>query len=124
MSILSDIADHLENSGLGTVGTDIFYSYAPGDINTGIFVLDTGGPKPDEDIPTKHPTFQCFIRAADYDTGKTKLEAVRDLLHRVQNTTIGNSFFYHILAMSEGGHIGRSENGHDEFSINFQVLTR
>lgn len=124
MSLISDIATYLQTEGVGTLATDIFYSYMPADVNTGVCVLDTGGPTPNPDVPLKNPTFQVFVRAADYDTGKTKLDAVREALHRVQNETIGSYYFYYILASSEGGAIGRNQAGKDEFSINFETLTR
>lgn len=124
MSVISDIAQYLDDQGLGTVATDIFYSYAPANLDNGIFVLDTTGPTPDRYLPTKRPSFQIFIRAADYDTGRTKFDAVRNLLHRIDNTTIGSYYFYYIMAVSEGGSIGRNEAGQDEFSISFETLIR
>lgn len=124
MSVLSDLADYLEDNGLGTVGTDIFYSYAPGTVAPGIFVLDDSGLQPGKYVPTKKPGFQVFIRAVDYDTGNTKLESVRSLLHNVRNTLVGSTYFYYILARANGGSIGRNEAGHDEFSINFDSEIR
>lgn len=121
--MIDDIADYLEDQGRGTVGTSIFVGYMPPDIN-GIAVLDTGGSQPDKYIPTKEPTFQIFIRSTNYDTGKTLLEAVRSDLHRKANITLGETFFYFILALSEGGHLGREENGKDIFSMNFQARLR
>lgn len=123
-TLIGDIADYLVTKGLGTVGTNIFASYMPDSVDTGICVLDTGGVMPDPDLPTKSPTFQIFIRGADYETGKAKVNAVRTTLHQVANTTIGSIYFYYILAQSEGGHIGRNERGLDEFSMNFICLTR
>jgi len=122
--LLDDIAQKLTDSGVGTIGTNIFKSYMPDTVDTGICVLDTGGPMPDKELPTKSPTFQVFIRAADYITGRAKLDAVRSALHQTKNTTLGNTFFYYISAQSGGGHIGRNERGLDEFSINFICLTR
>lgn len=125
MSLLDDVAAYLEDEGLGTVGDDIFKSYMPETNNGTIMaVLDTGGPKPDSYLPTKEPTFQVYIRANSYTSGKTTLDAVRTALHQVANQTIGSTYFYFILAISEGGHVGRTENGKDEFSINFQCRTR
>lgn len=124
MSVISDIAQYLEDEGLGTLATDIFFSYVPGDLTSGLVVLDTGGPQPDPDIPTKNPTFQVFIRATDYSTGKALLDSTRSSLHRISNQTIGSTYFYYILATSEGGHIGLNDAGQDEFSINFQTLIR
>lgn len=122
--LLDDIAQFLVDNSIGTIGTDIFKSYMPDAADAGVCVLDTGGPQPDKELPTKSPTFQIFIRAADYITGRAKLDAVRTALHQVKNQNIGNTFFYYILAQSEGGHIGRNERGIDEFSINFICLTR
>ncbi len=122
--LIDDIAQYLVDSGIGTIGTDIFKSYMPDAVDTGLAVLDTGGPQPDKELPTKSPTFQIFIRGADYITGRALLDSVRTALHQVKNTTIGNTFFYYMLAQSEGGHIGRNERGLDEFSINFVCLTR
>lgn len=120
--LIEDIANYLEDQGRGTVATNIFVGYMPPDVN-GIAVLDTGGMQPDKYIPTKDPTFQVFIRSSDYDTGKTLLEAVRSDLHRKANITLGSTFFYFVLALSEGGHLGRDENGKDLFSINFHCKT-
>lgn len=128
MVLVKEIALYLQSQGIGTVGTDLFYSYNP-DIASSpmIAVLDTGGLQPSKDIPTKHPTFQVFIRASTYVAGKTKLDAVRSALHQFRNQLIpggGSTFFYYIFAQSEGGHIGRNEQGMDEFSINFEAYTR
>lgn len=122
--ILDDLAAYMQTNSIGTLGTDLFKSYMPDAVDTGVCILDTGGPMPDKDLPTKKPTFQVFVRGATYILGRAKLDAVRALLHQVGNTTIGGTYFYYILAQSEGGHIGRNERGLDEFSINFICLTR
>lgn len=124
MSLISDIATYLQTNGIGTVGTDIFYSYMPADVGACVVVLDTGGAQPNPDLPTKEPTFQIYLQNVDYDTGKAKLDAIRALLHQKANITIGSTYFYFILAVSEGGHLGRNAEGDDEFSMNFHCRTR
>lgn len=125
MAIIDDIADYLESEGIGTVGDSIFKSYLPETANGVILaVLDTGGMAPDHYLPTHVPTFQIYIRASGYSAGKSTLDAVRAALHRLTNETVGDTYFYYIFAISEGGHVGRSESGEDEFSINFQCKTR
>lgn len=122
--MIDDIATKLQSEGIGTIGTNIFKSYLPETVDTGLVVLDTGGAQPDPYLPTKEPTFQIFIRAEDYATGRQMMDDVRTALHQTKNTTLGNTYFYFILAISEGGHIGRNEVGRDEFSINFRARTR
>lgn len=128
MVLIKQIALYLQSQSVGTLGTDLFYSYNPDTSSLPIVaVIDTGGIQPSKDVPTKHPTFQVFIRAADYVTGKTKLDAVRSALHQTRNQVLaggGDTYFYYIFALSEGGHIGRNEAGMDEFSINFEALIR
>lgn len=124
MSLIADIAQYLEDQGVGTLATDIFIGFAPDAGDTVIAVLDTGGLKPDNYLPTKEPTFQVFIRAATYEAGKTLLDTVRSALHRKFNATIGSTYVYFIEALSEGGNIGRNDRGLDEFSINFHCKTR
>lgn len=126
MSLISDIADYLATQGLGTVGTDIFFSYLPDAGDNILAVLDTGGVQPDIYIPTKDPTFQIFIRSSTYSAGRTKMDSVRTALHNKYNTTIGSYYFYFIQANSEGGHLGRNPDtrGLDEFSMNFHAHTR
>lgn len=124
--LISEVAAYLQTQGIGTLNTDLFYAYLPGDIDDGIAVIDTGGMLPDEDLPTKEPTFQVLIRSSSYAAGKAKMDLVRSALHQVKNSILGTGtiYFYFILAMAEGGHIGRNESGLDEFSINFRARTR
>lgn len=124
--IISDIADYLATQSLGTCGTNIFKGYLPDSVNECMAVLDTGGLEPDSYLPTKVPTFQVFIRSASYTLGKTKQEAVRTALHRLTNTTLGDNYYFYVLAISEGGHIGKGmqSRGLDEFSMNFRALIR
>lgn len=124
MSLISDIATQLATAGVGTVATDIFYSSAPDSPAALVAVLDTGGAEPDKYLPTKEPTFQVYVRSSSYALGKAKLDAIRTALHQKANVTYGLTYFYFILAMAEGGHIGKDEQGRDEFTINFRCRTR
>ncbi len=126
MAFIDDIATYLQTNGIGTIGTDLFKGYLPDtESGTHIGVYDTGGPAPDVDLTSlKNPTMQILVRSNSYSAGKTKIEAIRNLLHGVINTTIGSTFVLFMNAQSEGGHIGRNQRGQDEFSINFIARTR
>lgn len=126
MSLVTDVATYLEANAVGTIGTNLFYSYSADPDTAMVAVLDTGGAQPNPDIPVYHPTFQVFIRSTTYAAGKAKLDTIRGLLHRQANLQLvtGGVYFYYILAQSSGGHIGRNESGKNEFSINFSCFTR
>lgn len=126
MILIEQVAQVLSNAGLGTIGVDIFLGYQPETPDSCIVVNNTGGVKPSIDIPNKMPTFQVVIRNVDYETGESILATVRATLHQHQNAVLvsGQTYFYYIFLISEGGHIGRDANGRDEFSVNFQCKTR
>lgn len=124
MTLLEEIATYLQTNGIGTLASDLFFSYLPADVCPCVAVIDTGGMPPDIDLPTKEPTFQIFIRSTSYELGKAKLDAIRALLHQKRGGTLTTTYYYYIYALAEGGHIGVNEAGQDEFSINFKILTR
>lgn len=126
-NLITEVAQHLHNQGIGVLGTSLFRNYLPDrDSSFAISVIDTGGVEPDIDLPTKEPTFQIYIYATTYSVGKAKLTLVRSALHQKYNTQLvpdGNFYFY-INAISEGGYLGRDEKGRDLFSMNFRTLIR
>jgi small basic protein len=126
-SLIDDVAQYLQDQGIGTIATDLFKANMPDSPDDAIVVLATGGTVPDPYLPTASPTFQVYIRSSSYTAGDAKLQAVRAALHRQFNRLLVNTssiYFYKILAVSEGGHLGRDENKRETFSINFQCLTR
>lgn len=125
MNIIADIAEYLEDEGLGTVGDDIYIAYLPETGTNQMGIFDTGGTQPDpylKDITT--PTFQVFIRATSYLNGKNLLDSVREALHTQSGLQTDNFYFYYILATSEGGNLGTNDTGQYEFSINFHCKVR
>ena len=124
MSMLSDLAAQLAVAGVGTVGTNVFYSTTPDSPDALVSVLDTGGPEQDKYLPLYDKTFQIYIRSTTHALGEAKLLAVRNALHQKAGVTYGSTFFHFILAISAGGHIGRDEKGRDEFTINFRCKIR
>jgi hypothetical protein len=125
MSLIDDVADYLEDNGIGVVASSLFVSYLPESPDTCYAIFDTGGFAPDgEIVGMSNPTFQITVRDVSFGSGRNKLEAVKDCLHALRNTQVGDTYFWYILALQEGGHIGRDENGRDEFSINFRAKIR
>jgi hypothetical protein len=122
--MLDDLASYLQTQGVGTVGTDIFKSRQPKTPNACVTLYDTGGAEQDKDLPIEDATMQVLVRSTTFALGRAKVDAIQSALHRVTNTTIGNNYYYFILAISRGGHIGINETGLDEFSINFRIKIR
>ena len=83
MSVLEDAADHLEDNGLGTVGTDIFLSVLPQspDVCTALFEYAGSAPKETMGTMLARPRLQVVCRAGrdDYPTAR---DAALDALAR------------------------------------------
>lgn len=126
MILIEQVGQYLEDQGVGTVGTNIFLGYQPETPDNCVAVILTAGSTPSIDIPTKEPRFQILIRNTNHETGNNKLNTIRDLLHQFKNSELvsGQTYFYYIFAVNEGGTIGRDPNGRDEWSINFYTKTR
>jgi hypothetical protein len=127
MTIIEQVAQYLEDNSVGTVGTDIFLGFHPDSPNNSIAILDTGGATPDIDLTDiQSPTFQIIVRNTDHETGKTKVDTIRGLLHNKYNSTLisGQNYFYSINLVAEGGHVGRDNVNRDMFSMNFLAKLR
>lgn len=124
MEYLDDIADYLQSLGIGTVATDIFVSYLPDSPTNAVGLTDETGEEPDHDLPTDSPNFQVTVRNQNVTGGRAKLRAIRNALEPTSMKQIGSTFFMYILAMNEGGHVGRDDTGRDIFTMSFRCKVR
>lgn len=127
MALIQDIAQKLQDDGVGTRGTDIFLGQDPdnADIPTNVIIIyEESGLAPSVDLPEQRPTFQVYVRNSSYLTGRAKIEAVYDSLHQTLGETVGGTYFYNIFAQGAPGHIGRDGHGRNEFTLNFRAHTR
>lgn len=130
-TMIEDVQTYLQDNGLinGETGWGSFLGFTPDDPDQQVNVFDTGGPGPDPELfdadggMIQTRTFQIYVRTDKsddaYADGRKKLNAVINLLHRVRHQQIHGTYFDWIMANSAGGHIGRSEDGRDEFTANF-----
>lgn len=125
--IVDDVKEYLnDNITSLTKATNLFVGYMPDEVDDVVVVYNTGGAEPNKYIPTADPTFQVMIRNTDYVTGEELMDSITDELHQLTNQalTSGGAYFYNIMLMGEGSHIGQDESGRHEFSINFICHTR
>lgn len=113
-----DFATYLADNGIGTLGTDVFYSNQP-DNDSCVTVMDTGGLEPNRYLPHADATFQVLVRDTHYDDAVTTAETIVSLLNDNNHVTIGDNYHYFIFLLTEPTSIGRDAKGRDEISINF-----
>lgn len=127
---LNELASYLEDQGVGTydadAGRNIFTGEHPADPDNCVSLigLPSGSLGQSRDIPElQFPRFQAIVRNASYDTGSTKLQAVRTALHGKLEDDLGLTSWrvLRLHADQEGGPIGDDGQGRFEFSINFSA---
>lgn len=87
-TIADQLAEYLEDNGVGTIGADsgaggvgIYVTKLPDTPDEAVGILDTGGSPSSMHEPTKSVTFQIVVRSENYETGMTRANTIRDLLH-------------------------------------------
>lgn len=121
MNLYQQVITYLEEQGVGTKGTDLFYSQMTDSPVNQIVVLATGGAEPDRYLPTADPTFQILVRNKTYTTGQSKIDAIITALHQKANLELVDSedYFYYIFLMGEPEHLMKDEKGRHIWSMNF-----
>lgn len=118
----SDFADLLERLGLGTVGTDIFIGQLPAETN-GIYIVRVAGTM-NNYLPTQETVIDVYVQNISSSTAATKIENVKNALHRHLETEIGTSHIFSILALGDIEDFGRDQDYGKMYKITIQVIHR
>jgi hypothetical protein len=100
----------------------------PADVDNCVVLIETGGVEADKQLTDiKRPTVQIMVRNTSYETARTKIETIRDLLHGVKDTVIlktGGIDVMNIFAMQEPTHLSTDDNERKIFVCNFVIRYR
>ena len=123
MTLVVDIATILASVGIGTTGTDLFYSQMPPSPDDSVCAYQyAGSPSLPEGI--SQPGVQVRIRNSDYVTGAAKAKAVHDALHGYANTLLNGTYYLQIFANQYPEALGVDDNDRHIFVVNFRVMMR
>ena len=124
------IAQILENDGVGTFATDIFLSKEPESPDNCVTVYNTGG-FPDDCLDTANRsralyTFQVRVRNNDYLTAHSKMEAVRASLEKKLPTLTDSSgtMYFHCWMTSLPTDLQRDTKNRVILTANFACMRR
>lgn len=120
--LIDDLATYLQTNSVGTLGSSLFIGNMPDGTDNCVMVDVTGGVAPSKDVPIMQPTVQCLVRNTSFETGLTKIKAVRDLLHRLNDGNTLKSGGVDVMscfAMQEPTHLGKDTNERHIFTCNF-----
>lgn len=126
MSLASDIAGYLADSGIGTLGGNedwsVYYGEQPAKPDNVVTVYQTGGAMGNPDARMYDPTIMVRVRARGHDDGNDKAEAVRDLLILPTARVIGDWLYTGFWLVSDVAKVGKDDNNRTEFTVNFRLM--
>lgn len=118
-----DIADLLSDSTInaGTLGANLFVGEEPAQPINCVSVFDTGGFDSDAEYDYQRPTVMVRVRNVRYNTGYSLAKRIRDGLHGLSNIEINDSRIIGVWLMGDINGIGKDNNQHQIFTINFRL---
>lgn len=129
--MLQDIAAYLQTKGLGTLGTDLFYSSEPASPDTCTTLYEYSGEPPDLLTGAEFPGLQVRSRAPDWSTARSTLKSIQDALQAIGNEfsdvspegiTINGTYYAAIIAKGGAIPLGEDESGRVLVVQNYTVM--
>jgi len=124
MKIIDQIADLLEDQGIGTVGTSIFTGELPNDGNNIVSLVSSPSPEPNKSIPYYTQNFDVWARYSDYDDGNAKLQSIFDIIHQREDFDLTDFHCYLSYAVGMIDDMGRDAERRHLFKVSFAVVYR
>ena len=122
--ILREIATLLQQSGIGTVGTNIFIGQLPAKVENAIMLVAVPSPEPDKDTGIEYQNFEVWSRYKEYSDGYDKLQAVFDLLNRRDDYYLPSYEMYFTHALGRIEDLDRDIEGRKLLKLSFRVIYR
>lgn len=123
-SVARDIAQMLEDNGVGVFGTDLFVGREPASPPNAITVYDTGGGDPFPGVSSDNPSVQVRVRNASYLDGWDKAITVKDALFGIGHVTVNGRLFQSVWMTGDINPIGRDDNDRIRFTLNFSMFAQ
>ena len=120
--LMRDIAQILQNNGIGVLGTDIFLGQLPVSPDNCMALFEYAGEPPDLHSNVEYPGLQVLVRSGNYESGRSKIEQIRSVLHGLNEITVDNHRYLLIRANQSPEFLERDENNRAVFVCNFRVI--
>ena len=118
--MLEDIAEYLEDGGIGTLGTDILLASEPTAPDNCITLYEYAGGPPSLLAELENPGLQVRVRNTSWYNARVKLESIKTLLQKIGNEfdeefaggiTINSTFYAKIFPTAGITPLGEDEKG-------------
>lgn len=125
--ILNDMAQILQNNGLGVVSSDLFYARMPDQPDDAVCLYEYAGRAPTyvhSGLSYTSPGLQVVVRSKSYATAKAKIENIFTVLQGLTNITVGDKTYLRVDPQQSPFPMGPDENERHRLAVNFNVGVR
>lgn len=127
--MLEEVGGYLEDQLVGTVGTDIYYSFMPDTPDVSISLYEapsddsvhTFGQGTDAFADSLSLQIRARCSANDYPSGRNKIELAIRALDKLANVTLDGAYYYRIQKSSGPFVIDKDSQDRQILAANFDV---
>lgn len=122
--LIREIAQLMQQWGVGTVGTDIFIGELPQGITEGLLMIYAPSPNPHAYIDTEYVIIDFWYRAPGTSEALKKLRDIYNLLHRRHHYTTTNWLVEFSQAIGNINDVDRDREGGKLLRLSIQFICR
>lgn len=120
--LVRDIAQLLQNAGVGTLGVDIFLGQLPASPDNVVAIFEYTGEPPELHSNIEFPSVQVLVRDNGYNAGRLRIGQAQSTLHGVHETLVNGKRYLLIKANQSPAFLERDGNNRVIFIINFTIF--
>lgn len=121
--ITQEIAQYLSQSGIGTLGEDIYLGESPEDSQDNIvWIIPTVSPKPRIDATVYDQFIDVWVRDVSWSTGHARAQEIVDNLHQKEHWETDSYYIYFSRLNGTIQDLDRDVNRRKLYLMNFGVL--
>lgn len=122
--IEKEIADYLEDGGIGTVGSDIYVGELPEDPANAILVVSAPSGTQEMYFDVRNITIDFWVRNKKTDSANSKIQEIFDTLHIGQNYDLENYHIYFSHAVSNIEDLDKDSIGRKLLKLSIRFIYR
>ena len=126
--LVKDIAQHLDDLEVGTLGTDIFVGELPflndsgAKVSAGLYVANVAGQGKEQYLNTIHEQLEFWALGMQYEAAYDKIEEVRNQLASKQNYELTDSYVYFSEEVTSIADMGRTADGMKMYKLTLNFI--
>jgi hypothetical protein len=122
--IIEDVAQYIQDSGLGTINTDIFIGELQAEKNDCVSLVYQISPEPYKTIDVYEQDIEFWSKNKNSQQAYEKLLSIMNLIHQGQNYKLGDYHIYYSYCIGTINDQDRDTNRNKMYSMTLRFIYR